>query len=954
MNPFHDDAMQRVVQMVQILLTSQHEKHSVTPQLISEKIKTVVAINPEWNQTVDRQKALDELIRRFSLWIGKDTMLTSNKDHIQWLNASRKREWRYWRRYSDWLEKFLSPSAVESIDDSTDTILGLLEDPLREGAWDRKGLVVGHVQSGKTSNYAGLICKAADAGYKIIIVLAGLHNNLRAQTQARLDEAFLGYETKPSFDDLAIIGVGEIDSDVAMRPSCATNRSEKGDFNTRVFKSLGISPEEKPWLFVVKKNKTVLDRLHKWIRNHVANFTDHRSGKKIVTHLPLIMIDDEADHASVDTEVLVLDSDGRPDPDHEPKAINSLIRKILVSFSRTAYVGYTATPFANIFIHERSWTNEEGSDLFPASFIINLSAPSNYVGPARVFGVENDVNRTEGLNLIRVIQDSDSGHDDAGWLPTGHKNGYRPRFNGKDTIPESLIEAIDAFVLSCSARILRKQEKFHSSMLIHVTRFTAVQNAVTQQVSKHVQQMRQRVRRRIDSSEIIYRLQSLWWSDFVPTNSQMRRDARDLVTDDLPDWDDVERLLPDVLADIQIMTINGKAKEALEYTKKHVSGMKVIAIGGDKLSRGLTLEGLTTSYFLRASRMYDTLMQMGRWFGYRTGYLDLCRLYTTDELSEWFGHIAEASEELRQEFDLMATLGSTPRDYGLKVQSHPVLMVTSRVKMRTAKKLYLSYSGTVVETVAFYRDRAILSHNLEITRHFLNELGVPHERNPTRTRGAKRHSWKDSYVWQTVPASSLTDYLSEYRTHPAAYKVNSNLICEFIRSMTEGGELTKWTVALISGGSSTRFRIGEDIEISLAGRSPNNSGLSDRYSIGRVLSPRDEAIDLDEKEWLAALDVTRKAWQNDPARLQTREKEPEDPSGPAMRRIRGLGADGIAAHPEKGLLILYLLDPLTARLDSTDCPPVAFGISFPSSNAGQKVEYVAQTKLWEQEYGVAE
>ena len=148
----------------------------------------------------------------------------------------------------------------------------------------------------------------------------------------------------------------------------------------------------------------------------------------------------------------------------------------------------------------------------------------------------------------------------------------------------------------------------------------------------------------------------------------------------MPSWEEVSSQLPDVVSDIQVRMINGTAKDALDYSEYEGAGLKVIAIGGDKLARGLTLEGLCVSYFLRASRMYDTLMQMGRWFGYRPGYLDLCRLYTTPDLSEWFGHIADAAEELREEFDIMAATGATPREYGLKVQSHPVLMVNLKAK----------------------------------------------------------------------------------------------------------------------------------------------------------------------------------------------------------------------------------------------------------------------------------
>ena len=280
MIPVADGNREKVVKIVQELLLDEPDRSTITPALIAEKINLVTTMHPKWGLDLDAAAVTDELIRRFSLWIGKDTTLKSDTGHTVWLNASRKKNWKYWQRYREWQERKISFKAVDALDGSNDSILGLLEDPLREGPWDRRGLVVGHVQSGKTGNYTGLVCKAADAGYKIIIVLAGLHNNLRSQTQMRLDEGFLGYETKPVPDDITMIGVGEIDPDPAIRPNYATNRSNNGDFNTKVAQHLGITPEQRPWLFVVKKNKTVLDRLLRWIRKHVANATDPETGRK--------------------------------------------------------------------------------------------------------------------------------------------------------------------------------------------------------------------------------------------------------------------------------------------------------------------------------------------------------------------------------------------------------------------------------------------------------------------------------------------------------------------------------------------------------------------------------------------------------------------------------------------------------------------------------------------------
>jgi hypothetical protein len=427
----------------------------------------------------------------------------------------------------------------------------------------------------------------------------------------------------------------------------------------------------------------------------------------------------------------------------------------------------------------------------------------------------------------------------------------------------------------------------------------------------------------------------------------------------VPTWQEILSALPGAVSDIEIKMINGTAKDALDYDDHKGAGLKVIAIGGDKLARGLTLHGLCISYFLRASRMYDTLMQMGRWFGYRPDYLDLCRLYTTTELSGWFCHITDAAEELREEFDMMAKCGATPRDYGLKVQSHSVLMVTSRLKMRTARNLMLSFSGQLLETVTLYRDPQVLGHNLEVTRRLLSGLSNP-EVNPVRIRTRSRQEWK-GFVWHAVPVEQVVDFLAAYRTHPDAYKVNSTLIAEFVQFMASVGELTSWTVAVIGGGEGESSEICNGVNVDMLKR-VNNGSSENRYSIGRLISPRDEAIDLDEAGWSAALTLTREAWHVDPARHREN-KEPEIPNGPAVRRIRGFGEDGIAPHPERGLLLLYPLDPKRADSDRATSPPIflpdtppviAFGVSFPGSNSGLKVQYKVNNVLWEQEYGSAE
>ena len=947
---------QNVIKFVQTMLLDEPDPSRIGRDLIAERIGQVLGMMPAWGVGLEREVVIDELVRRFSMVMGRDGTLRNDDDHVAWLDAERTRDWRLWQRYREYQERGLPMAAVEALHVSTSSILGMLEDPRREGAWDRRGLVVGHVQSGKTASYTGLVCKAADAGYKIIIVLAGLHNNLRSQTQVRLDEGFLGFETAPTGADMPLVGVGLIDNDPAIRPNFATNRTERGDFSTRVAANLGVTPEQRPWLFVVKKNKAILGRLLAWIRNHAANTTSAETGQKVVTHLPLLVIDDEADHASVDTGEDVIGENGQPDENHSPTAINRLIRQILNSFSRKAYVGYTATPFANIFIHEKGRTTSEGPDLFPSSFIISLAAPSTYVGPARVFGLRSGEARNEGLPLVREVDDFQDQGGLGGWMPQGHKSSHKvPYLDEPFGIPASLRRAVLSFLLACAARRVRGQGHKHASMLVHVTRFKAVQGQVHRQVEDAMLSVRQHLQRGIGDADLRRELRLLWEQDFMPGTDRVQQDVDDPSVR-TTGWEEIEPLLAEVAADIQVRMINGTSRDVLDYVDKAAVGLKVIAIGGDKLARGLTLEGLCTSYFLRASRMYDTLMQMGRWFGYRPGYLDLCRLYTTAELVEWFEHIADASEELREEFDLMEASGGTPREYGLKVESHPVLMVTSRMKMRSSRTLMLSFSGQIVETISFYRGPPVLAANLAALRTLVADMGLPTEPEPVRRdRPNAGSSLWDGSLWKDVSHRLVTSFLLRFRTHPGAPKVNAAVLAEFIQSMTEHGELTRWTVALIGAreGKSS-ITLSNGIAVGMLYRACKHLTESgDGYSIGRLLSPRDEGIDLDAASWQAALDLTRETRKIDEGRRQ--QIQPEMPSGPAMRQIRGHGATGIPARPEQGLLLLYVLDPKVekASLDPSVEGVVAFGISFPGSKKGVRVRYEVNNVLWTQEYAWA-
>jgi hypothetical protein len=963
--------LENVIATVQRLVAAEKDSSKITPSYLAEKVSLAAKMfEASPPVPLDEAKAVGTLIQRFSHRMGKSSTLVDFVGHYHWLTTARKQDWHYWRRYRAYQESKLAAVVVDGLDEATDDILALLEDPLRTEPWDRRGLVVGHVQSGKTGNYIGLINKAADAGYKIIIVLAGMHNNLRSQTQVRLEEGFLGYDTTAGHEAGALdaggaLGVAALGYD-DLRTNSATTRSENGDFNAAIARRFhGISPEERPWLFVVKKQKTVLTELLKWIQTRVADTNDSQDGlRRVVSKLPLLMIDDEADNASVDTGEQEFNDDGTPDEEHQPKTINSLIRQLLHAFTRKAYVGYTATPFANIYIHHKGATADEGPDLFPKAFIINLAAPSNYIGSTRMFGTLTEDGRNGALPLSRSFLDHYSPEDGSGWMPSKHRKTHIPIHNGQETIPLSLRTAIHAFVLACAARELRGQGGEHSSMLIHVTRFVDVQNHVHRQVEATVHRMRQKVTRRIDSEELLDQLRKLWEEDFVVTRNAIFELTSEVERPpEMPSWDSVVETLPNVLGDIVVRSINGTAKDALDYATPGAA-LKVIAIGGDKLSRGLTLDGLCTSYFVRTTKMYDTLMQMGRWFGYRPGYLDLCRLYTSPDLIEWFSHISDASEELREDFDFMAKAKLTPEQYGLKVMSHEIMTVTSPMKMRHAQTLSLSYSGTRPQTILFHRDAKIQRANLEATDALIASLNEDFVKGPKYARNGEADSWPGARLWTDVNASTVLEFLGAYETHPNADRAKASVLTDFISKMLAIGKLKQWSVALLTGGDG----VGEphifpgDFEITSfqvrKTEDPDPPGIRDPavFAIGVLTGPKDEGIDLGDDIWRDALERTREAWKPDPAR--GRISLPTNPSGKGIREARE--KNGGAA--DRGLLLLYTLSPYYSGKEKIpenlivpfwDKPIMAFAIAFPSCDNGVKVEYEVSLLYWMHEYGQA-
>jgi len=830
------------------------------------------------------ENIIKRLQQRFSTRMTLGTMFVA-KGHTPWLEKrSGDIEWYYWERYRKYLLKSkFPPHVVRSLGGITDQIIDHTEDPTKPGQWDRRGLVVGHVQSGKTANYTGLICKAADCGYKVIIVMAGMLNALRTQTQERIDLGFIGRCTH--LKELIGVCEGEHIANPLLRKP-ATFTTVKDDFKKSIATQIGVGIRDlrEPVVLVVKKNSSTLTNLISWLRdNNPHNLHEN----------PMLLIDDEADQASINTRVEGI------------AAINGKIRELLELFDQSSYVGYTATPFANIFIDPDDEDAMLGDNLFPRDFILSLDPPDNYVGPDRVFSSKAD------LAVVRSISDNEE------MIPLRHDKSLRP-----DGLPDSLKKAIQIYVLIRAIRLLRDQHKAHNSMMINVSRFTDVQSYVRDRVDDYFKtELRPAIinhamlpKENALQDTVMSQLWGVWLDEFQDAGFE---------------WSDVQLMLREAVSPIRVIEVNSSDRsEALDYSRKNFpSGRSVIAVGGMSLSRGLTLEGLTVSYFLRNSFMYDTLLQMGRWFGYRDGYEDLCRIYMTEDASGWYTHIADVINELRTEFRVMKQNKLTPDEFGLCVRAHPEsLIVTARNKMRSGKMVprKIDLAGRLVETKALFADMQKVEHNLNVFDKLVATL---------RKDYSDREGTDDaSYWWKSVDNSVIKGFLEGVINHPSSELTEHGPLLEY-SSWLADNEWETWDVVLcgVSGGKSAipRYQVS-GLSIKHQFRTVEKRGKTLLFKNRRVATVGAEGIGLTDEQKRQACDAS----------------EFGSVSDATYRHIRN-----------RPLLMLHLLDCHEGQDDPSlfEQGVLAWGLSFPgqsgSSRPKKLVQYVVNTRYWQNEYG---
>ena len=840
------------------------------------------------------EEEAETLARRFEERISITQHLGSilvQRGHQPWLDAAKARiDPYYWSRYRQHLIRDGFPNAsVAALDEITDRVLGLMEDPSLAGSWDRRGLVVGHVQSGKTANYTGLICKAADAGFRLIVIIAGIHNKLRSQTQRRIDEGFVGRDSARllSRQDDMYIGVGRYD--ISRRPVTFTNTIR--DFNKATATGVGIPIQNlvEPAVFVIKKHYSTLRNLIEWLREHSVWGNDQRISE------PMLLIDDEADNASIN----IKRGSG------EVSRINSQIRELLQLFDKSCYVGYTATPFANIFIDPETDDDMRGEDLFPRSFIVSLDPPSNYFGPTEVFD--------EGDSYIRHIDDNED------YLPIRHYKDYSVA-----SLPPTLVDAVRTFIIGRAIRLARGHEQQHCSMMVNASRFVNVQRQLRNEIHALLDRIQRsiRINGELPGNEAlldreIEALHQIWMREFTDTEFQ---------------WPDVQKRLHAAAAPIRVVEINSQSAGALDYASHRQDGLNVIAVGGFSLSRGLTLEGLMASYFMRNSIMYDTLMQMGRWFGYRPGYQDLCRIWMPEDAQGWYEHIADSIEELRDEFRRMEASNATPEEFGLKVRSHPDnLIVTARNKMGTGESVAvkIGLASRLIETHALLRDSESLRTNREAAKRLAQSLGGA----GFPVSAAKR----DDFGWlmQEVPVDPILDFLTHFRNHEGSLLTSGGPVRRYIRERADD-ELATWDVLFASVREGVRTNSYKE-DLSLGVRILCQQRTEGKRSDSRTLF-------LGNRQRVATRGIERTGLsRNQRHRAEKEFRDFLESQGKLTEGTRPNYPD--RKYREKRarpLLMVHLVDIASKEeRKSMRQPVIAWGISFPgTAREEMQVEYI--------------
>jgi hypothetical protein len=749
-------------------------------------------------------------------WLTKE-----RQDKLNWNSHNLSN---YRNRYLRYLSKIGRPDKyIEETRRSSLEILKKMGDPESQKEFYVKGLVVGSVQSGKTANFNAVINSSIDSGYKLIIVLSGIMEDLRKQTQQRIEKEVVGYSKAGA----GFLGVGKIQPFGELGDSNVNQivipTSSESDFK-KTIKEADFSLNNKN-ILVCKKNSGVLKNLLLWL-------SDYLDENKEKHDIPFLILDDEADNAS-------LNNMGHRGKEYAT-TINGHIRALLGLFNRKTYLGYTATPFANVLqdkneAPDTKWTisyKEKGEtktkdfvqvpNLFPEDFIELLFPPSVYVGAKHFFETRiDDVKKIEPL-IPPPINDHTNCFPERVITETLEPTanfGRGTRATKKDDpfpryLPESLKEAILCFILSTAIRMARKEEMHdslhrqpHNTMLIHISRYTNWQNTTKKLIVEYVNKLTERLNNDLPSApDSIYSIFERTWYKYY---AYVIENISTYLPEDYEDnfltkktFDDVKQLLVESISGVEVVAVNSASGNTLEYPEN--TEKKYIAIGGNRLSRGFTLEGLTINYFTRNTNFADTLLQMGRWFGYRPGYIDCCKLFTTRNNLDKFDLTTTTIEELEHEFRDMNKLKKTPREFILWVKTNPrVIRVTRTAMTRDSVEKKIDYSGGIEQSTKF-----------EINKQRIDKAWEGFKALCETKDWALTDEHPNFFILQT-DNKGLYEFLDLDNSF-ASFEIPG--VKEYINLCNEKGKLTNWTIAIKRNtGAKDRFELEKSIK-SLPGK----------------------------------------------------------------------------------------------------------------------------------------
>lgn len=689
-----------------------------------------------------------------------------------------------WQRYARRLKASPGMSrAFPVIDAESTTIVDLLANPMLRGEsrMKKKGLVLGYVQSGKTANYAAVISKAVGAGYRFVIVLAGMHTSLQIQTQQRLERDLTFHET-------AVASGGEPVSWYKLTHSPSEDTGWK-DIDIQRYpmdeaNSIFEASKGQVIVAVVKKNASRLENLYRLF--------DYAS-EESVRNCPVLIIDDESDQASPNTQ----------DPELDPSTINRLLRKIWGKVQTGTYVAYTATPYANLLMDPN-----DPEELYPSDFIFPMQEPDGYLGSRAYFGTETTPPVHEALRKIPA-------EDSERISPRGRAN--------KGALPEmvpSLERAVCWYLISTAIRRLRGHEGA-SSMLIHLSIRVEHHNVVADEVSRFLDSLRAECMEDADAFSV--RMQKVLSEVSGNPGS-------------LPVWAEIELDLNSTLDTTRIVVDNSASEARLNYPDE--PRFNVIVVGGNTLSRGLTIEHLVCSYFGRNSRTYDTLLQMGRWFGFRPGYEDLVKVWVAPGLTEDYSFLADTELDIREMIDQLMAEKRVPQDVGIKIRKHPGhLNVTTANKMRHASEVQVALQGERLQTHLFSIDRKIIEHNTQTMSSLLKSLNESGYRARTDAMRTTDHK-----VFEDIPVRLIQPFFRDFHVVDNLRSLKPDITNQWL---DEFGKDTLWNVVVVSPKDGQPESLPDGFALKLTSRSRlGEVSAKNEVSIKALIAPSELIIDL--------------------------------------------------------------------------------------------------------------